>query len=372
MKNLPYSHQHISSRDIKNVVNVLKSDWLTQGPRILEFEKKLASYCGAKYAVVVSSGTAGLHLTYVIAGFKKRDEVITTPNTFVATSNMLMAAGARPVFCDIRPDTYNIDETKIEKLITPRTKAIVPVHFAGHPCEMSVIRAIARRHNLLVIEDACHALGARYKNSKVGSCKYSDMTVFSFHPVKSITTGEGGAVLTNDKKIYERLTLLRNHGIQKNENGKNIMTELGYNYRITDIQAILGISQLTKLDVFVAKRNQIARWYKSILKNSSDILLPVCLANNYSGWHIYVVRTRDPKNRDRLSSFLKKNGIGANFHYPAVYSHPYYQENGYRDVSLKNEEEYQSSCLTLPCYPDLTKKDMQKVCSLINRFFVAL
>ncbi|MEK7173425.1 MAG: aminotransferase class I/II-fold pyridoxal phosphate-dependent enzyme, partial [Patescibacteria group bacterium] len=190
---IPYGHQSIDVGDIRAVAGVLKSDWLTQGPKVAEFEKALAKYCGAKFAVAVSSGTAALHLAYLVAGIGKGDEVITSPNTFVATTNMMLAVGAKPVFCDIRKDTYNIDETKIENLITPRTKAIVPVHFAGHPCEMDEILKIAKRNKLVVIEDACHALGAKYKNKKIGSL--SDMTVFSFHPVKVITTGEGGMAM---------------------------------------------------------------------------------------------------------------------------------------------------------------------------------
>jgi len=300
---IPYGRQFIDKEDIEAVLKILKSDWITQGPKIQEFEKALAKYCGARYAVVCSSGTAALHLAYLTAGLKKGDEVITSPNTFAATANMLLAVGAKPVFCDIRLDTYNIDESQIEKLIISRTKAIVPVHFAGHPCEMEKISKIAKKHKLLVIEDACHALGAKYKNLKVGSCKYSDMAVFSFHPVKSITTGEGGAILTNNEKFYKKLILLRSHGIHKDEKDKNIMTELGYNYRLTDIQAALGISQFKKLDGFIRARRRVIKWYEKELKNIKDIILPQELKDIYSAWHIYVIRTRDLKARDRLAAF---------------------------------------------------------------------
>ena len=224
---IPYGHQFIDQNDLDGVADTLKSDWLTQGPKVLEFEKNLAKYCGAKYAVTVCNGTAALHLSYLAIGLQKEDEAITTPNTFVATSNMMLAVGAKPVFCDIRPDTYNIDENKIEKLITPKTKAIVPVHFAGQPCEMEKIKKIAKKYKLAIIEDACHALGAEYKGEKIGGCQYSDMAVFSFHPVKSITTGEGGAVLTNSKKYYEKLMSLRSHGIHKDEKGKKIVDPRG-------------------------------------------------------------------------------------------------------------------------------------------------
>src|SRR3989339_21811 len=270
MPYIPYGKQTIDTQDIKTVEATLKSDWLTQGPKIQAFEKALANYCRAKYAVAVSSGTAALHLAYLATGLAHGDEVITTPNTFVATTNMVLACGAKPVFADIRLDTYNLDETKIETLITPRTKMIVPVHFAGQPAEMSTILRLAKKHQLLVIEDACHALGAEYQNKKIGALG-SDMTIFSFHPVKPITTGEGGAIVTNNRKYYAQLLLLRSHGIKKDRRGFNVMTALGYNYRLTDIQSSLGLSQLKKLDRFLTKRRQIVGWYQAELKQISKI-----------------------------------------------------------------------------------------------------
>ncbi|MEK7068159.1 MAG: DegT/DnrJ/EryC1/StrS family aminotransferase, partial [Patescibacteria group bacterium] len=255
---IPYGHQFIDDSDIKTVTAVLRSDWLTQGPQVRRFEQALAKFCGVKYAVAVSSGTAALHLAYLAVGLRAGDEAITTPNTFAATANMLLAVGVRPVFGDIRADTYNLDESKIEKLITKKTKAIIPVHFAGQPCAMIYIKNIAKKHNLRVIEDACHALGARYRNTAIGSCKHSDLAVFSFHPVKSITTGEGGAIATNSKTYYEKLLLLRSHGMHKGKDGKNVMIALGYNYRITDIQSALGVSQLKKLASFIKRRHQVA------------------------------------------------------------------------------------------------------------------
>ena len=373
---IPYGHQFIDKNDIAEVAKVLKSDWLTQGPKVLEFEKTLAKYCGAKYAVAVCSGTAALHLAYLVIGLKNGDEVITTPNTFVATSNMILAVGAKPIFCDIRLDTYNIDEKKIEKLITTasagkakKIKAIVPLHFAGQPYEMGKIKKIADKYKLLVIEDACHALGAKYKKNKVGSCYYSDMAVFSFHPVKSITTGEGGAILTNNKKYYKKLMSLRSHGIHKDEKGKNVMTELGFNYRLTDIQAALGLSQLKKLDSFIKKRRQVVKWYQSELKSIKDIILPVELPGSYSGWHIYVIRINKAKDRDKLMFFLKKNKVEANFHYPAVYSHPYYQKRGFKNFKLKNEDKYQSTCITLPCFTQLTRADIRYIGKVINNYY---
>ena len=368
---IPYGRQNIDESDIKAIIKVLRSDWLTQGPKVLEFERSLAKYCGAKYAAVCSSGTAALHLAYLAAGLKHNDGVITTPNTFAATTNMLLVVGAKPIFCDIRIDTYNIDESKIKNLINKNTKAIVPVHFAGQPCELKKIKQIAEKYRLTIIEDACHALGAKYKGKKIGSCQYSDLAVFSFHPVKSITTGEGGAILTNNKKYYEKLISLRSHGIHKDEKGKNVMTELGYNYRMTDIQTGLGISQLTKLDGFVKARRQVVGWYEKELKNIKEIILPQELKGNFSDWHIYVIRTFNSKDRDKLTAHLKSNGVGVNFHYPAVYAHPYYQQNGFKSVKLANEEIYQSSCLTLPCYPGLTENQVKFVAGLIKKYFSA-
>ncbi|MDP7367412.1 MAG: UDP-4-amino-4,6-dideoxy-N-acetyl-beta-L-altrosamine transaminase [Candidatus Pacebacteria bacterium] len=364
---IPYGRQNIDHSDINAVVKTLKSDFLTQGPKVLEFEKALAKYCGARYAVAVSSGTAGLHLAYLAVGIKHGDEVLTTPNTFVATANMIIVTGAKPVFCDIREDTYNIDEKKIEKLITKKTKAIVPVHFAGHPCEMTKIKKIAKKHKITVIEDACHALGAKYKNKKIGNI--GGMAVFSFHPVKPITTGEGGAVVTNDKKLYEKLLSLRSHGIHKDKSGKNVMTELGYNYRLTDIQSALGISQLKRLNSFIKRRRDIVRKYEKELSSVKDIILPKELSNVYSGWHLYIIRVKNKRIRDKLMKYLKKNGIGVNFHYPAVYSHPYYRKNGFKSFSLSIEEKYHSTCITLPLYPDLKKTEIRLITNIIKSFF---
>src|SRR3989338_4046300 len=366
---IPYGRQTIDNDDIKAVVSVLRSDWLTQGPTVSKFEDSLARYCNAKHAVAVSSGTAALHLAYLAAGLGSGDEIITTPNTFVATSNMLLAVDAKPVFCDIRLDNYNLDETKIEKFITSKTKAIVPVHFGGQSCEMDTILKIAKKHNLLVIEDACHALGASYNNKKIGSM--GDMTVFSFHPVKSITTGEGGAILTNNPEFYKKLAHLRTHGIIKDEKGFNVMTALGYNYRITDIQTALGVSQLKKLDKFVKARQKAFNIYRTELANVKEILIPSINPNTVSSNHLFVIRTKDSTKRDPLASFLKQNGIGVNFHYPTVYSHPYYRENGHRNITLKNADLYHNSCITLPLYVSLTKKQVKYVCNAIKQFFKA-
>ncbi len=364
---IPYGRQKIDTDDIRAVIAVLKSDWLTQGPKVKEFENALAKYCGASYAVAVSSGTAALHLAYLAANIQSGDEVITTPNTFAATSNMLLAVGAKPVFCDIRLDNYNIDASKIEELITPRTKAIVPVHFAGHPCEMDVINKVAKKYKLLIIEDACHALGASYQNKKIGSI--GDMTIFSFHPVKSITTGEGGAILTNNKSYCERLIHLRSHGINKDKDGFNVMTALGHNYRLTDIQTALGLSQLKKLDGFIKARQAIFNAYVEKLKSIKDIVLPSTTEDGTSANHIFVIRVKNPAIRNKLASYLKGQGIGVNFHYPAVYSHPYYRESGHKNIKLNNEEIYHNSCITLPLYPNLKPENIKYICNQIKNFF---
>lgn len=366
IKFIPYGRQSIDNNDIKTVVKVLRSDWLTQGPAVRQFEESLAKYCNAKYAVAVSNGTAALHLAYLAAGLGVSDEVITTPNTFVATTNMLLAVGAKPVFCDIRLDNYNMEEIKIEALITPKTKAIVPVHFGGHPCHMDKILNIAKKHDLLVIEDACHALGASYKNQKIGGI--GDMTVFSFHPVKSITTGEGGAILTNNHEFYKKLAHLRTHGITKDEKGFNVMTALGYNYRITDIQTALGTNQLKKLDKFIKARQLAINAYRKELVGVKDLVVPSSDKNYVSANHLLVVRTKDPIKRDGLANFLKQNGIGVNFHYPAVYSHPYYRENGYANLHLKNADLYHNSAITLPLYTTLTTNQIKYVCNKIKEF----
>ena len=363
---IPYSRQHIDSDDISAVNEVLKSDWLTQGPNVLAFEKSLAEYSGARYAVAVPNGTAALYLAYKAIGLKKGDEIITTPNTFVATSNMALVCGAKPVFCDIRLDTYNIDESKIEKLITKKTKAIVPVHFAGHPCEMDKISEIAKRHNLIVIEDACHALGAQYKNKRIGSL--SDLTVFSFHPVKPITTGEGGAILTDNKEYYEKMLQLRTHGIIKDpKKSESIgkwhyeMVDLGFNNRITDIQCALGISQLKKLDKFHEAREKIANAYFKKLKNWKNIILPAKLKEIQHSWHLFVIRVKNKNIRKEVFSYLQSKGIGVQVHYIPVYQHPYYRNIGYRDTELDNTEAYYNSCISLPIYPDLKPEQLDYV-----------
>ncbi|MFC1668484.1 UDP-4-amino-4,6-dideoxy-N-acetyl-beta-L-altrosamine transaminase, partial [Chlamydiota bacterium] len=340
-KYIPYGRQSIDEDDIQAVIDVLRSDWITQGPKIEEFENKLADYCGAKYTVAVSSGTAALHIACLAAGIKEGDEVITSPITFAASANCVLYCGARPVFADIKTETINIDPKEIEKNITKKTKAIIPVHFAGYPCDIKLIHSIAKKHNLIVIEDGCHALGAQYKSKdkwvKVGSCKHSDMTVFSFHPVKNITTGEGGAVTTNNMNLYKRLKALRSHGIYKDkktlEKGPWYyeMRELGFNYRITDFQCTLGISQLKKLDIFLKKRKDIVKRYSKAFKDNPYFDVFIETEDTNASWHLYPIMLKNTykKKRKEIFNNFRQRGLGVQVHYIPVYWQPYYKKLGF-------------------------------------------
>ncbi|MCI9060384.1 MAG: UDP-4-amino-4,6-dideoxy-N-acetyl-beta-L-altrosamine transaminase, partial [Lachnospiraceae bacterium] len=291
---IPYGRQWLDDEDIQAVAEVMRSDFITTGPKADKFEQEVAEYTGANYAVAVSNGTAALHLACLAAGIQPGDEVITTAMTFAASANCVLYCGGRPVFADIDPITYNIDPEDLRRKITSRTKAVIPVHFTGQPCRMDEIHQLAEEYGLTVIEDGAHALGAAYKGKKIGGL--SQMTTFSFHPVKPITTGEGGMVVTNDERLYRRLKLLRSHGItreedlmEKNEGGWYYeQLELGYNYRMTDIQAALGSSQLKKLDRFIAKRREIADTYSRAFAAEPDMILPTVIPEAESGWHLYV------------------------------------------------------------------------------------
>lgn len=365
-KMIPYGRQTIEEDDIQAVVDVLRSDYLTTGPKIAEFEKMVADYVGAKYAVAISNGTSALHAACFAAGIQPGDEVITTPLTFAASANCVLYCGGIPVFADVDPKTYNIDPEDIRRKITDKTKAIIAVHLAGQPCDMDEIHKIAKEHDLLVIEDGAHALGSVYKGKKVGTL--SDMTTFSFHPVKPITTGEGGMIVTDNEQFYQKMMLFRSHGITREE---NLMTrndgpwfyqqlDLGYNYRITDIQCALGCSQMKKLDRFLARRKQIVARYNEAFADCENIITPYQLPETESGWHLYIVQV---KNCDRRKVFeaLREQGIAVNVHYIPVYMHPYYQEHGYKDVHCKNAEEIYSHIITLPLYPALTEEQQKFV-----------
>lgn len=363
---IPYGRQSVDESDIQAVVDVLKSDYLTTGPRVAEFEKKVADYVGAKYAVAVCNGTAALHIACLAAGITEGDEVITTPITFAASSNCVLYCGGTPVFADIDPDTYNIDPSEIEKKITDKTKAIIPVHYTGQPCDMDAITAIAKKYGLTVIEDGAHALGASYKNQMIGSI--SDMTCFSFHPVKPITTGEGGMVVTNDEQLYKRLLLFRSHGITREE---ELMTEnqggwyyqqleLGYNYRITDISCALGSSQMDKLDGFLDARREIAHRYDEAFAKLDGLQIPIQQEGCMSGWHLYMIQVLK-KERKEVFDRLRKEGIGVNVHYIPVYQHPYYQKNGYDQCHCPNAELFYSRAVSLPVFPAMTREQQQYV-----------
>ncbi len=356
---IPYGKQTIEQDDIQAVVDVLKSDFLTTGPKIAEFEQTVADYVGAKYAVAISNGTSALHAACFAAGIRPGDEVITTPLTFAASANCVLYCGGTPVFADVDPKTYNIDPEDIRRKITDRTKAIIAVHLAGQPCDMDAIHSIAREHGLIVIEDGAHALGSVYKGKKVGSM--SDMTTFSFHPVKPITTGEGGMIVTDNEDFYKKMVLFRSHGITRDD---SMMTrndgpwfyqqfDLGYNYRITDIQCALGCSQMKKLDRFLACRKEIVARYNEAFADCDNIITPYQLSDTESGWHLYIIQV---KNCDRRQVFenMREKGIGVNVHYIPVYMHPYYQEHGYETVHCANAEEIYSHIISLPLYPGLT------------------
>ena len=365
-RQIPYGKQTIDQDDIQAVVDVLKSDFLTTGPKIAEFEQTVADYVGAKYAVAISNGTSALHAACFAAGIGPGDEVITTPLTFAASANCVLYCGGTPVFADVDPKTYNIDPEDIRRKITDRTKAIIAVHLAGQPCDMDAIHSIAHEYGLIVIEDGAHALGSVYKGKKVGSL--SDMTTFSFHPVKPITTGEGGMIVTDNEEFYKKMALFRSHGITRDD---SMMTrndgpwfyqqfDLGYNYRITDIQCALGCSQMKKLDRFLARRKEIVARYNEAFADCDNIITPYQLSDTESGWHLYIVQV---KNCDRRQVFenMREKGIGVNVHYIPVYMHPYYQEHGYENVHCANAEEIYSHIISLPLYPGLTSEQQDYV-----------
>ncbi len=353
-----YGHQTIDDSDISAVMDVLKSDYLTCGPKIKEFEQEICKYTGAKYCVAVSNATAGLHIAAMATGLSKGDEAITSPITFLSSANCICYTGATPVFADIEEETANISPQEIERHITDKTKVLIPVHFAGQSCDMEAISEIAHKHNLYVIEDAAHAIGSDYKDTKVGSCAYSDMTVFSFHPVKTITTGEGGAITTNNKELYEKLCALRSHGMHKDkdmvETWEYEMRELGYNYRMTDIQAALGISQLKKLDVFKKRRREIVDFY------NKNLGIRHLQERKYSNacFHLYPILV---KNRRDFYFKARENGLNLQVHYIPVHTQPYYTRFGYKRGDYPKAEQYYSQCISLPLYPSLTDTDLEEI-----------
>ena len=368
MKAIPYGHQHITDEDIQAVIETLKSDYLTQGPKIIEFEQAFARYVGAKYAVAVSNATAGLHLAATALQVRSGDKVIVTPITFAASANCIRYCNGMVVFCDIDPDTYLMDIKKLRRLLEtnpPSTfKGIVPVDFAGYPHQMEEFRQLADEYGLWILEDACHAPGGYFIDSNgekqfCGNGKFADVTVFSFHPVKHIATGEGGMVTTNDKELFDRLSLLRTHGITKNpaclhENHGGWyyeMQELGYNYRLTDFQAALGLSQLKRADEGLKRRQKIAVRYNEAFKRIADIQTPYASPDVFHAYHLYIIQVPD---RLDLYNYLHENGIYAQVHYIPLHLMPYYREQGNKPGDLPVAEKYYSRCLSLPMFPTLS------------------
>lgn len=377
---LPYGQQWIDEKDTAAVIEVLKSGFITQGPQIPQFESAVAEYAGARYAVAFSNGTAALHGACFAAGIKPGDEVITTPVTFLASSNCVLYQGAKPVFADIDPLTYNIDPEDIVRKITGRTKALIPVDFTGQPADMERILEIARQYGLTVIHDAAHSLGASFGGKKVGS--FGDMTMFSFHPVKHITTGEGGIIVTDNERHYEKLLLFRNHGMTKEPHHliKNDgpwyyeMQELGYNCRITDLQAALGLSQLTKLDFFVNRRRSIAAAYSIAFSELPGVTTPLQHPKSESGWHLYVLRfdlARFTAGRREIFDALRAENIGVHVHYIPVYLQPYYRQLGYPEGLCSEAENYYSDAITLPIFPKMSDGDIADVITAVDKVYRA-
>ena len=375
---IPYGRQDISPQDIDAVIEVLRSDWITQGPAISRFEQAVADYCGVKYAVAVTSATAALHIACLAADLGSGDILWTSPNTFVASANCGLYCGAEVDFVDIDPRTYNLSIEELERKLDlakqqdKLPKVVVPVHFSGQSCQMDRIAKLAQDYGFQIIEDASHAIGANYRGKPVGTCAFSDMAVFSFHPVKIITTGEGGMVLTNRKDLYEKLIRLRTHGITRNpdlmqEESHGLwyyqQLELGFNYRITDIQAALGASQMARLDEFVTRRRHLAARYNELLQDL-PITLPWQHPDTESSWHLYIIRLQLEKiNKTHRQVFeeLRQAGIGVNLHYIPVHTQPYYQQLGFEWGDFPQSEQYYREAISISLYAGLTQEDQNRV-----------
>ena len=377
---LPYGHQSIEEEDIEAVVQVLRSDWITTGPKVAEFEEAVAAYVGARYAVSFSSGTAALHGAAFAAGLGPGDEAITTPLTFCATANCVLYMGATPVFADVCDDSLNLDPEQVARRITSRTKAVIPVDYAGHPADLDSFSELAQQNGLVIIEDAAHALGAEYKGQRVGSI--SHMTIFSFHPVKHITTGEGGMVTTDNPELASRLRMFRNHGIDpkaRQQQGHAMgqwyyeMTELGYNYRLSDIGCALGLSQLHRLTDNLKRRREIAGYYTEALAELPGIVTPIERPETKSAWHLYPVRIqldRFGSGRKELFQALRAENIEVNVHYIPVHLHPYYRRRfGYQDGEYPMAEAAYESLISLPLFPGMLDQDAQDVIQAMRKVF---
>ncbi len=426
-KEYSYGKQNISWSDIWAVVNVLRSNFLTQGPKVKEFEQAICDYTGAKYCVAVSNGTAALHLAVAVFDLNSDNEVITSPNSFVASANSILYSGAKVVFADIDFKTANIDPNQIKKQITPQTKGIIPVHYAGQSCDMEAIYKIAKEHDLFVIEDAAHAIGSEYKGHKVGSCKYSDITTFSFHPVKTITTGEGGAITTNNKEIYEKLLMLRSHGITKDKTrfvipnltqshkssvaaktmvvkstdmaGNPVINKtfvipgligdpviedsfapwhyeqqlLGFNYRMPDMNAALGLSQLKRLDKFIKKRREIIDIYKKEFAGDDRFSFLEEAVDSKAAFHLFPLLINFEKvkiTKEELFLKLRENGLFLQVHYIPIYLQPYYKNLGFKTGADPNTDKFYEQEISLPLYVGLSKKDLINVVGIIKDLII--
>ena len=385
---IPYGRHDVDEDDVQAVVEVLRGELLTQGPKAAQFERLVADYVGARYAVSVANGTAALHLACLAGGVGPGDTLVTSPNTFLASASCALYVGARPAFCDIDPQTLNMDPAQLEAAFRERKsiKAVLPVHFAGLPCDMEAISRLAKSHGALVIEDACHALGGTYTDgSRVGNCRYADMAVFSFHPVKLIAAGEGGIVTTNDEALYRKLLLLRNHGMTKVESELTDaaqayeagaanpwyyeMQSLGYNYRVTDLQCALAISQFAKIDRFLSRRREIAQHYDEVLHGLPGIELPQRGQRDRSGNHLYVTRMDFPRfglTRGEIMLALRAKGIGSQVHYIPVPYQPFYRAQDLGAGSWPNAERYYEQALTIPLYPAMSDDDVAAVVSAVT------
>ena len=375
---IPYGKQDIDKSDLEAVCTVLRSSWLTTGPLVDQFEEAIAEKCGAKYCVVFNSGTAALHAAYHAAGVGPGSEVITTPITFAATANAALYLGAKPVFADVEPDTFHIDPAKIGAALSSRTRVIAPVDMAGTPAALDEINRLAADHNITVVEDASHALGAYYKGLVVGSI--ADMTVFSFHPVKHITTGEGGAVTTSDQELYFKMRSFRSHGMVREADRFTAASEeemnrgpwyheqqeLGYNYRLPDINCALGLSQLKRVDGYLERRRAIAAKYNEAFQGNDRLKTPPEMQGSATlaeaAWHLYILRLAGEKPPRRcIVDKLKAAGIGTQVHYIPVYLHPYYRQLGYKTGLCPNAEDYYSRALSIPIYPAMSDEDVERV-----------
>ncbi len=379
MKAISYGRQYLDSADMNQVMETLNSDFLTQGPKVAEFEKALCEYTGAQYCLAVSNGTAALHLAVLALEIEEGSEGITSPNTFVASSNAMVYCGLSPKFADINPISYNISPEEILKTLSQKTKLLIPVHFAGRSCDMESISNIAKENKLHVIEDAAHAIGSCYPSGeRVGSCAYSDLTTFSFHPVKTITTGEGGAITTNSKELYEKLLLLRSHGITKDKNlllsnhgpWYYEMQTLGFNYRLSDLQAALGVSQLNKLDSFKEKRLQIIERYDQAFKEFEWLQIPYNVHNDLTCYHLYVIQIQFEKinlTRTEVMQKFFEAGVGTQVHYIPVHIQPFYKENfGTSEGDFPHAENYYTKCLSLPLFPAMTEDEIERVITAVH------